>query len=127
MLIRTEKEKIIAVYSQSPIMKPPLSQDKREDIAFIFESNIKGGDTDFYHLLSGKSMNGSFGNSVAFGKSDLRFALSDTVIEGNFGYAGTSFETNGKKIADLLGSSKVRMIAYEIYSVELSEEVEVKA
>jgi len=121
MLIRTEKGKIIAVYSQSPIVKPPLNQDKKEDIAFIFESNIKGEDTDFYPLLSGKYINGSFGNSVAFGKSDLRFALSDTVIEGNFGYAGTSFEAKGKKITDLLGSSKVRMTAYEIYSVELSE------
>ena len=121
MLIRTEKEKIIAVYSQSSIVKPPLSQDKREDIAFIFESNIKGGDTDFYPLLSGKSINGSFGNSVAFGKSDLRFVISDTMIEGNFGYAGTSFDAKGKKISDLLGSNKNKMLSYEIYSVGLGE------
>jgi len=102
-------------------MKPPFSQDKREDIAFIFESSIKGEGMNFYSLLSEKSINGSFGNSVAFGKSDLRFVLNDTVIEGNFGYAGTSFDAKGKKISDLLGSNKNKMLSYEIYSVGLGE------
>jgi hypothetical protein len=72
-------------------------------------------------------INRSFGNNVAFGKSDLRFVLGDNIIEGNFGHQGTSFDTKGKSITDQLGGSKAKMLFYEIYSVEFRELWEMEA
>jgi len=64
-------------------------------------------------LLPGKKANGSYSNTFAVGKSDLRFTLTDNYIEGNFGYSGCFFDNKGKRISNLLGAAgRVKMVAY---------------
>lgn len=106
IIIKTVSSKMIAAYSLAPLIKPNTPYPyKGKQRAFIFESGISGDNQNYYYLLPNKKVNGCYGNVLAFGKSDLRFTLGDDTLQGNFGYDGTCFECNDKKIPQLLGNS----------------------
>ena len=63
-----------------------------EEKAFIFESDLEGNNQCYYNILPDKKANGCFANTLAFGKSDIRFGFGGDILEGNFGYPGTFFE-----------------------------------
>jgi hypothetical protein len=87
---------MIAVYTLAPLMKPGGPQYTGDEKAFIFESNLNGNDQCFYPMLEGKKANACYGNIVSIGKSDLRFGLKDDMLEGNFGYKDSFFDTKVK-------------------------------
>ena len=106
IIIKTVSRKMIAVYSLAPLVKPNTPYPyKGEQRAFIFESGISGDNQNYYYLLPDKKANNCYNNSLAFGKSDLRFILGDDILQGNFGYDGTSFDCQKKKMPQLLGNS----------------------
>ena len=72
---------MIAVYSLAPLVKPNTPNSYNgEEKAFIFESDLEGNNKCYYHLLPDKKVNGCFGSTLAFGKSDIRFGFGGDML-----------------------------------------------
>jgi hypothetical protein len=81
IIIKTITNKMIAVYSLAPLFKPNNSNVYNgKESAFIYESDLVGNHQDYYYMLQDKKANGCYGNTIAFGKSDLRFTIGDDTL-----------------------------------------------